>query len=221
MWTTGKADLLRGEVDVDTVPDATSKRWGVSAILRLPVQLVESINEIVTQIRAYTGEGHTFYDPTTLHVTLRSIEYFRVDLNQDDKMVSTYAQLLKQAASAFPELSVNFKGLSANRIGIIIQGFPLTDQLQLLRQRFHQLLDQHGLLGGPEQHQPRLNAHASLVVYGVPFLEDKEALTSYIDQHRFTNYGQMSASHIDLVRYERQVDSVNIITLDQIPLNAT
>ncbi|AUD06695.1 hypothetical protein CWM47_35530 [Spirosoma pollinicola] len=218
MWSIGKPDLLRNDIDGDPVPDATSKRWGVSAILRLPAPFGESLDGLLTQLRAYTGEGHTFYNPMTFHITLRSIEYFREPITPDDRWVNIYRQLMRQLTPNALDLSIRFAGLSANRVGVILQGFPATDQLQALREQFHELLAHHELLQGPEQNQPRINAHASLIVYGTSRLAKPEALVDYIEQHRSTDYGQVNPISLELVRYEKRPESVTIVTLERLTL---
>lgn len=210
-------DLATGDVAVDPEPDATSKRWGVSAILRLPTDFGQSLIALLTTLQNWTGKGHTVYDPTTFHVTLRSIEFFRADIDQADTRVKDYTKLLEKIAVSFTALTIRFEGLSANRVGIILQGYPATNQLQLFRQQFHQQLGHYHLLQGPEQRQPRINAHASLVVFG-DSLKDGQGLTDYIAEHRDTPFGQVTVKYVDIVSYERKAQSVKINTLNRVPI---
>ncbi|MVM33438.1 hypothetical protein GO755_25605 [Spirosoma sp. HMF4905] len=217
MWMVGKKDLAQGIVDVDPIPDATSKRWGVSAILRIPTIFGESLLPLIDTLKTKTGSRHTFHDTATFHVTLRSIEFFRKDVPDGDFAVCTYSKLLQELAPQFSPFGIRFAGLSANRVGIILQGYPVDAQIQLFRQQVHQHLANHQFLQGPEQQNPRLNTHISLVVFGGP-LKNGQDLIQYVDQHRRTGYGQMEASSIDLVRYERDERSVKIVTLDRFAL---
>ena len=215
MWAVGKVDLAKGIIDVDPVPDASTKRWGISAILRLPLTFGKGLQPLIDTLTSLTSPGHTVYDPTTLHITLRSIEFFRDDISESDPALTTYSRLLRELAPSFSGLGLQFAGLSANRVGVILQGYPVDGELQYLRQQFHHRLAEAGLHQGPEQQSPRLNAHASLVVFGGP-LGNASALVEYVANNRRTSYGQIEVTGVDLVRYHRGERSIRIETLERI-----
>src|SRR5262245_29715214 len=150
MWEQGYPDLVRGIVDADPVPDDTSQRWGLSIIARIPSASAPLFTEIRDTLRSWTGEEQTLYDASNLHTTIRSCEFYRSVIAPDDAALIDYQHVLHEVAAQIPPFAITYRGLSANRTGIIVQGFPQTKHVQHLRRMLHQRLEPLGRTQGPE-----------------------------------------------------------------------
>jgi hypothetical protein len=217
MWEQGYPDLVRGIVDADPVPDDSSQRWGISIIARMPPASAPLFTDIRTTLRAWTGEEQTLYDASNLHTTIRSCEFYRSTIALGDAALMDYWHALREVAAQIPPLTMTYRGLSANRTGIIVQGFPQTEHVQHLRRLLHQRLEQLGRTHGPEAARIRRGAHVSLVVFAGPVLAP-QSLARYIGDHRATDYGAVTTSSLELIRYRRTQRQVAIESLAHVVL---
>jgi hypothetical protein len=51
MWAQESIDIMRGSVDIDPILDATTLRWGVSIIVRIPTDVAALFLDIQTTLR--------------------------------------------------------------------------------------------------------------------------------------------------------------------------
>ncbi len=214
MWQQGYGDLVRGDVDADPVPDDTSKRWGLSIIARIPSDQAGIFTQASAALQPWTGAQHTFYAASTLHITVRSCEFYRSTIPQDDAALLDYQRVLHEVAAQIPPFSILYRGLAANRTGIIVQGFPQSEHLQRLRATLHQRLQQLGRAGGPEAEQVRYGAHVSLAVFAGPLI-DPQALADSVERLRTHAYGTVTLSSLEVVRYHRTRQQVTIVQYTQ------
>ena len=155
-----------------------------------------------------------------MHTTVRSIEYYRTDVALDDARVVEYARILGNVARHSRPFRMHYAGLTADRRGIMVQGWPLGHDLQHLRESFHASLLADGLMTGPEADFIRRTAHLSLVVFTNP-LSDSRGLVKFVEQHRTTDYGVSEASSVELVRYRRTETGAELVPLASIGFGAT
>jgi len=219
MWQQSYDDLVRGHVDPDPVPIAMSKRWGISVIFRIPQVMSERFEAIVSDLRQWTCDTHVLYDISNLHTTIFAFECYRENVQQDDEAVQRYTNILRELAREYTSFDIVYEGLSANRTGIIVQGYPLATQLQHLRHALQDRLRTAKLLSGPDAEQLRQGAHVSLVVFGGP-IKAATPLTSYIAANRDTYYGTATIQRIQLVQYQRMPNKVTVLPFVTIDFGA-
>lgn len=217
MWQQSYSSLVRGQVDPDPVPVAMSKRWGISAIFRIPEVMSERFEAIVSDLRQWTGDTHVLYDSSNLHTTIFAFECYRENVLKDDKAVLQYTNILRELARDYTSIDIVYEGLSANRTGIIVQGYPLTTHLQDLRHALQDRLCASKLLSGPDAEHLRQGAHVSLVVFGGN-IQAATPLTSYLATNRDTDYGTATIQRIQLVRYQRMPYAITILPFATIDL---
>jgi hypothetical protein len=220
LWKDAKEQLSEGRIDPDPMPDDSSRRWGISAIIRPSKGIAAIIANVAAEIRQYVGPSQVIYDEPNLHTTVRSIEFHRTNVARDDEKVSGYTQILRKIARNFRPLRVYYAGLTANRRGVMAQGWPLGDDLQQFRERFQASLRTSGLLTGPEAEAIRKTAHLSLVVFTNPLIATP-GLVEFVEQHRTTDYGISDTSQVELVRYQRTETHVELVTLASICFGAS
>lgn len=217
MWNESKDQLRAGDVDPDPVPDNNSRRWGVSIVIRPTEPVLSRLTEVAKEIEKFTGTEQIIYDQSNLHTTLRSIEFQRLEVDENDEKVKQYEEALKAVVERFGPIKITYRGLTANRSGVMVQGWPVDDTLQEVREAFHNELEKRGLLGGPEETAVRQTSHASLLVVTHP-LANSEGLADYVQSNRDTDYGTCEINEIDLVRYRRAETSVSLVVFATLQL---
>ncbi len=203
LWTLTKDQLARGEVTFDPIPDATTRRWGISVICHFESALASNLERITQQLAQFSGPEQFFYTPATVHTTVSALEFYRAPITPDDERVQRYCTILQRIARQCAPFEIRYQGLTATPIGVLAQGWPLDDGLQSLRHSLREQLRAHALLTGPEQEEPRQIAHASLIVFSAPLQQPTE-LATFIEQNRTTYLGTTTINRLELVRYERR-----------------
>lgn len=217
MWEAGRADLEAGNIDADPVPTATSLRWGVSVIATVASPLATTFEALADRCRHLCGENHTFYNQTNLHVTVRSCEFHRFGVLQNDPAICVYQTALADVCRYHEPFEIAFCGLNANRTGLIGQGYPLSETLQALRGELHNRLVDLDFQPGPEENGVRHTAHTSIVVFGGP-VTDPAGLCGWVRANRETWYGTARVTHLLLVKYNRTAYDVKPIPLAEFAL---
>ena len=212
MWEAGRADVKAGNVDADPVPTATSLRWGVSIVAKVALPLAATLEVLADRCRHLCGQNHTFYTRANFHVTVRSCEFHRFGVPQNDPSVHAYQTVLADVCRRHGPFEVAYCGLNANRTGVIVQGYPVTNALQALRKELHDRLAKVGLQHGPEEDGVRHTAHTSVAVFG-GYVIDPAALHEWIKANRETWYGTARVTHLSLVQYNRTAYDVNLVPL--------
>lgn len=217
MWESGRADIEAGKVDVDPVPTATSRRWGVSIIAMVAPPLATVLEAFADDCRYLCGDDHTFYNRTNFHVTIRSCEFHRVDIVRDDPFICTYQTVLADVCQECEPFEIAYCGLNANRTGIIGQGYPLSETLQTLREQLHRRLAELGVRHGQEGGAVRQTAHISVTVFGGA-VANADKLYRWVKANRETWYGTVRVTHLSLVKYDRSAYDVKIVPLAEFAL---
>jgi hypothetical protein len=215
LWENSRGDLIRGLVELDPVPDTNNTRWGVSAVARIKGRTAEVLETVALQLAEFTGKRQVVYSSADLHTTLYSIEPYRLNVADDDDRVHKYLELLKTIAQEYPPVRIAYKGLTANKTGVMAQGWPVDTDFLTIRSLFHDKLRECNLLNGFEGRNVRQTAHASLIVYSQP-LQFPTSLVEFIENNRQTEYGTALIRSIEVVRYQRTAFDVKLITLGQV-----
>lgn len=207
IWSGARAIVSSGAVHVDPLPEPGQPRWGVSAVLRpdLPDAVWRRLDRLVELL----GPGHAVYDPSGVHVTLRSLESYRSHVPVDDDLVRAYASVLASLRAPGGPLRVRFRGIVGTPTGVILCGYPQFDLVSLRRRYFAELAERGLTESGPETRLDGLrdSCHASLVVFGGP-LRHPAAAFALLEDARFEDFGVVACDRIEIVRYARDRHTV-------------
>ena len=217
IWRASREHYRRRDVVVDDRPIEGSARWGISAVLR-PSTVPEAIRNAAQQLADVMGNGHVFYGPGNLHVTVRSIEGYREAVPRGDQRIALYEGVLRRALEHLGPVTVEFAGLTASRSSVLLQGWP-DASLQDFRDRLYDMLSEVGaIVSGPELSRSsiRKTCHATLALTGGP-LEVPERFVEFIDDHRATYYSRITFGQLELVRYHRTSAQVAVESLGTLP----
>jgi hypothetical protein len=215
IWQDSKHDLAQGLIEPDPVPDATSSRWGVSMIIRPTGDVADVLEAVALRLTEFTGRKQAVYNRESLHTTLRSIESYRFNVPDKDENVHKYLSILKEVVPPYGPIRILYKGLTADKTGVLAQGWPMGDALQNIRSAFYSKLQEYNLLSGPEAHHIRELAHASLVVFSKP-LQHPQLLVEFVENNRQTEYGIAIVESVEIVRYKKAEFNIELITLGKV-----
>lgn len=217
MWAAGASDIRTGTVDADPVPTETTLRWGISVIATVQPPLDAALAGLAESCRRYCGDNHTFYQRANTHITVRSCEFYRADIAHNDPAVHRYRTALAEVGGEHDPFEIAYCGVNANRTGVIVQGYPVTNTLQQIREALHLRLVEVGAQRGPEHDGVRRTAHSSIMVFGGA-LADPAGLHGWLTANRETEYGKTWVTQLSLVRYIRTAHDVALVPLAGVAL---
>jgi hypothetical protein len=196
----GRAALLAGRARLDVPPQAGTRRWGLSVLVRPDPQLAETLEALTTEIVALAGPGQW---PTgaagTAHLTLYSLEPHRPGLTLADPAATRYATAMARAAATAAAATFLVEGLGLTPGGVIAACRPLDAAADRLRSALTEAL-------GGEVFEAAYRGDQwwmSLVHLAAP-VRDGEALVEYVEARRDAPLGRLVARRLELVRYEHR-----------------
>jgi hypothetical protein len=216
----GRRAILEGRTTVEPPPVDGTPRWGLSVVLR-PKPWTRALCATATALRDTLGTPHWLYGPSTMHVTLRSIESHRFAIGPDDPLVARYRAVARDVLANVPSPVLELRGLLPSAGGVLVAGYPTFD-LQPVR---HALFDAFSLLDvpmtGPETTRATLRDtfHASFALFGGPIV-DRDRLVDLLDAHRDISFGVYACLSVSLVAYRRDAYGVSLIECGDVPFGA-
>lgn len=188
-----KGDILMDEM----IDNPIDKRRGLTLLIRPNNTIVDKIHRFQQEMKNIDREQ--YYQPLSdLHITALSIIscYDGFDLTQVS--VPDYEQIIAESIKDISEIKLNFHGITTSREAVMLQGFPMNDGLDKLR---NQLRNNFGLSALQQSIDSRYKlsaAHITAVRFR-KILKSPDSFASMLQSYRGIDFGEMRAEFLDLV----------------------
>jgi len=153
-----------------------------------------------------------FYRPEEFHITVLAVipgsEFWRASVKRLPEYIAVLDRVLK-GRTAF---SIKFRGVTASRDAIMIQGFPVGEELSRLRNDLRVALSQSGLSADIDRRYKIVAAHVTIARFSKPMPEWK-TLKTFLATHRDVDFGEMHARSLQLLEgdWYASTDSVRML----------
>ena len=210
--------LQEDRYQVDHLIDSTSDhRFGITLLIRLNEPTKKKVQQFLSELKAI--EPNQYYYPNSdLHVTVLSIISCYQGFELSDISIDQYIKLLVEVLQDFRALTIEFKGATFSKSGILIKGFPraiLNQMRDQLRGRFKESTLRHSI----DSRYVLKTAHSTVMRFREP-LRNKEELILKTTQHKHTYFGMLEVGAMELVFNDWYQRSSRTKTLQVIPLKA-
>ncbi|PGY12678.1 2'-5' RNA ligase family protein [Bacillus sp. AFS031507] len=160
--------------------------------------------DTLTEILGFLNEGlalepnQHFYTKEDIHLTILSIiscdDTFDIGkINKED-----YITVIDNAMNSLRSFKISFKGITASPSCVMIQGFPLDDNLLRLRNQLrHSFLSSH-LKQSMDERYTLKTAHSTVIRFKNP-LQNNKTFIDYLHRYREYNFGCVNFDRIDFV----------------------
>nr|WP_209309717.1 mutarotase [Tamlana crocina] len=139
-----------------------------------------------------------YYPDSDIHITVMSIIscYDGFDLSRID--LSKYVDIIKKSIAKTSEIKIQFKGLTASPLCIMVQGFMANESLTEIRDhlRFH--FKNSDLQHSLDQRYAIQTAHATIVRFSNKIV-NKTAFLSTVEAFKNCNFGTFKVDQLELV----------------------
>lgn len=193
--------LLKIKTDncqVDNLIDSPDdNRYGITVIIRLNNDVKSIINRFIDDLKAI--EPNQYYYPLTdMHITLLSIISCYSGFKLNTIHVPDYIDIIQKCLPINKTIEIGFKGITMSPSCVMIQGFPVDNTLNEIRENLRLSFRNTNLEQSIDKRYSLQTAHSTVVRFRKPLLE-KEKFLKVIDKYRNFSFGSMSTNAIELV----------------------
>ncbi|HYG24422.1 MAG TPA: 2'-5' RNA ligase family protein [Verrucomicrobiae bacterium] len=199
MWAESFPAVREGAVEIDPVLERGSAdlRRGVTLLFRPSSQVLASIDRFLSELKACEPDQY-FYRPDELHVTALSLFTATERHTAFTARIDDYRAAVQDALAGAPPFSVQFRGITASRGAVLVQGFPASAGLEEIRGRLRGSLQSRHLAEGLDRRYRLVTAHCTAARFRKPLARPQE-FASILAQHRATDFGKAQVRELSLM----------------------
>lgn len=198
LWKDGYTAIASGKVDVDPFVEdpGNDHRRGLTLIVRPSKEVAESIACICARLASVASNIY-YYATPQLHFTILSLVDATDAFDLDTTPVSQYERRVGEVLKDAIPFGVTFRGIAATAKGLVVQGYPMDLQLDVIRNQLRARCEEDGFGEGLDA---RYRIRAAHVTFG-RFLRRNAnwKLAAEIENLRDEPLGQMQTTTAELV----------------------
>ena len=195
IWDSSKENLLNNNIEIDEnlsdIPD--DKRLGLTVL----IPLGDIFHQVIAQLREVEPDQY-FYPATDTHITVIDFIGASEDFVLDNKRIDIYKQILDNVFKDSLKFNIEFKGLTASKGAVMVQGF-FDDALQKLRERLREEVNKQGI--ELKERYKVGTAHSTIMRFKKK-LQNPEALANKIEDMRNVDLGIFEVNKILFVLHD-------------------
>jgi 2'-5' RNA ligase len=190
--------LALGAADLDPLIDSPhDDRRGITLLARPPAAIMAAIEAMLIDFRR-VDPAQYYYPASDIHLTILSIIscYSGFTLSTiEPKAYQAAVQLILQGCRPF---MLTYEGITASPSGIMVQGFPQDDGLEILRASTREAFQSSGLQQSIDQRYSLQTAHSTIIRFRKP-LADPALLLATIAKYKEDFIGTFAVTAVELV----------------------
>ncbi|MGF1834421.1 hypothetical protein [Photobacterium sanguinicancri] len=189
------------ELDKHLLDLDSDTRRGITALTYLKQGSGSALDEIVKfQTAVQEIEPNQYYHPfDELHLTVLSVISCIPAFELNEINTKSYADVFRSVlCSSLPPIEVKYQGVTASPNCIVVQGFPVNDALEKLRNNLRTQLTDAGLRVTFDSRYKLVTAHSSIVRFRLP-ISDGQTLLALCQQYRNHKFGRIVFTDFELV----------------------
>jgi 2'-5' RNA ligase len=198
-WSVGL--LVRSGKEHRLPPHGPGPERHLTAVSRVPAQQADDIARALEPLRA-SGQGHYFYPPETIHLTIRNLD------GLDAEALDTAATVL----SAAPAFELELRGLNVSSHTVFVQALPRDDTLRSLRRRLDDVVHK-----SPRRRLSLNVAHVNVLRFRGRVAR---SLLVAVARRRSLALGTLRIESVEIVETDRLLSTAGTRTIRRIALGA-
>ncbi len=201
MWLNAEQKILAGQYDIDTlIGSEKDTRRGMTLLSYLH----ETDGPVSRRLMAFNEElarhepDQYFYPENELHLTILSIISCIEGFRLTDIDSAAYREIIREATRHIGPLEIHCKGITASAACVVVQGYPLNDQLEALRDGLRVALGNSSLSTTMDSRYKLATAHSTIARFQAP-LRNSHRLIELLRDYRDYDFGVYKVHQVDLV----------------------
>lgn len=200
LWAEAQQAFQNGRVEIDPHLDkkAKDRRLGLTVIGQPAPAVQARFNAFLDQARQ-VAPGQYFYRDGEFHLTVLSLFTATELFEPHWHNLAAYRAAVDQAMLAKQAFSVHYRGVTASKSAVMVQGFAQGPQLDHLRAALRQALSDAGFGGGLDQRYAINTAHATVMRFkSQP--DNLPEILALLRENRTTDFGSTTFRQLLLVK---------------------
>lgn len=189
--------IEKGDIVPDRRIDEKDNRRGLTLLLRPADDIKDNIRRFQEEMKDIDGEQ--YYQPAAdLHITALPVITCYDGFDLADVSLPDYVQVISESITATGKIGLDFKGITASREAVMIQGFPTDNSLTTLRDRLRKNFGRRELQQSIDSRYPLSTAHITSIRFRKA-LKFSGRFAAMLQQYRKSDFGEMQAASLELV----------------------
>jgi len=173
------------------------KRLGITLIIRPSQQVKSNIQTFLKALKEFDSSQY-FYPNSDIHITIMSIISCYDGFNLNKICISDYVNLVKKSLQNIEAFNLHFKGVTASKAGIMIQGFPEKEILNNLRDQLRNNFKNSSLEQSLDKRYAIQTAHATVVRFRHE-LKNKMGVLKTLQEYKNHDFGIFTVHELEFV----------------------
>jgi 2'-5' RNA ligase len=218
LWQDAVDHFAAGRVQLDPYLVARHRdhRLGLTVIARPTQQVIDQFSALLREL-AQIEPHQYFYQPSEFHVTILSLFTATENFEPYFAKIPAYLTTLQPVLSAAERFTVRFRGITATKSSIMVQGFPQDEQLECLRNKIREALQSKNLGEELDERYRITTAHTTIMRFRTQ-PQDLRHLVRVLGSYREHNFGQLTFQTVQLVKNDWYMSADKVEVLADYPL---
>lgn len=190
------------------IDDVNDNRFGLILNAR-PTQEIKNNVEVIQRRFKAIDPTQYYYPPDDLHFTVIAIISCKPAFTISGLDIDSYKQIIQDALWSIDPFEINCSGVTAFSGGIMVQGFPSEDKLNLLRDSLRRKFNASSLFHTIDSRYRIQTAHSTIIRFRNP-VQNIQLLRQLLLENRTMLFGNFVVEEIELVYsdwYQRKKNS--------------
>ena len=206
LWDQFSKDLPGGSYSLDKLIDAKDdNRYGITLLARPAGPVRKEVSGFLEQLSRLDPSQY-YYPVNDMHITIMSIISCFSGFRLDQIKAGDYREIIADCLKTIGPFTVRFEGITASPSAVLIQGFPVDNSLDLLRDNLRRSFKASRLMSSIDSRYSIKTAHMTVARFRSPILHADPYLQK-LRSYRSHTFGTMVVQRLELVFndwYQRQ-----------------
>lgn len=214
LWLQSKNEILNNKYQIDNFLNKSfDTRRGITLLARLEFKVLNKIIKFIEKCKTIEPDQY-YYKSSDIHITILTIiscyENFTIDLiNRND-----YIEIIKKALSGINNFKIQFKGITASDSCIMIKGFPLNNDINIIRENLRKNFKSSKLTNSIDKRYRLITAHSTIIRFKNN-LKNPIKLIELIERYKDYNFGYSNIKELEFIFtdwYQRNENNKTLFT---------
>lgn len=217
LWNQSIKHFQTNQFDLDAmIYSGDDKRRGITLLSRTSSKISKTFKTFLDLVELI--EPNQYYYPVSdFHLTIISIITCYNGFLITDICPKDYISVIDECIQKIKRFKISFKGITASPSCIMIQGFPLDNQLDVLRENLRRSFKKTALKNSIDARYTIKTAHSTVIRFQKPVINASKFL-DLLDAYRHYDFGELEVDCLELVFNDWYQKKTNTKILHQIKL---
>lgn len=204
--------ILEGNYHLETeLNNKSDSRFGLTLLIRPSQEIKANIQLFLNELKAIDSAQY-YYPDSDIHITVLSIISCYEGFTLDKIRVEDYIEIVQKSLADLDKIKIKFRGITASPSAIMIQGFPIDESLNILRNKLRENFKKSTLEQSIDSRYSLTTAHSTVMRFQEP-LQNPKKLIEIADKFRDYDFGELTIENLELVYndwYQREENTIHL-----------